>query len=442
MTAHGKLKFEELEGGRDGLARTFKLLLDDKTLLMPNYCTPLSSSFKFNDLEYRLRIQGQTTGHTGSYVVRGFNYDRILLPHVNEIDQSTITGDGFSNPVFRDFHKTNLFIYDSSGESLEYSQYTHRLVGSKRTPRKARELGAELEKIVPQGKGLQIRRKMVWDFWGNMDEDHKEQNRLQGDVIDYGAQTEASLVLPFMITIKNNGSYLISKRTNKLYKPICQANSKPTVDYKILSKWSFNNDDLIDEMCEEVESLETDFAVLKVKNSNFTEGEEDAQRKAYGRLLRAYANLRKQRHDKTVTVCLESGSQIFLNAAKSFDIVSRNMNGVDREGNAGGGASPPAYGSALDLDSLILAKFRQVQEAFNRIGRMPCPHDYCAKIVTMDTDHYLMDEWNVDRRIHNMLIMDEWMRQISSAILSGDARLISQKLFNSPLAVLGPLVPN
>jgi hypothetical protein len=442
MTSNGKVKFEEVDGGRDGLARTFKLHLDGKTLLMPNYCTPLNSTFVFNDLDQRLRIQGQTMGHTGSYVVKGFNYDRILLPHVKEIDQSTITGEGFSNPVFREFYQTNLGIYDSSGESLEYSQYTHRLAGSKRTPREARRLAGELEKILPQGKGLQIRRKMVWDFWGDMDDDLKAQNKLQGDVMDYGAQTEAGVVLPFMITIKNKGSYAISKRTNKLFKPICQANSKPTVDYKVLSKWVFNDDDLIDEICDEVESLETDFAFLKVKNSNFTEGEEDAQRKAYGRLLLAYANLRNQRHDKTVTGCLESGSQIFLNAAKSFDIVSRNMNGIDREGGGGGGASPPAYGSALDLDSLILMKFRQVQEAFNRIGRMPCPHDYCAKIATMDTHEYPMDEWNVDRRIHNMLIMDEWMHQISSAITSGEARLIPQKLFSSPLAVLGPLVPN
>ena len=441
MTSNVRMRFEEIQDGRDGLARTFKLHLDDKTLLAPNYCVPLTKSPYFDDLALRLRIQGQTTGHAGSYVIRGFDYDRVLAPHAKSINQGTITGEGFSSPVFREFFKSDLFIYDSSGESLEYNRYLHRLIGSKRTPPQARELGAELEKIIPEGKGRELRRKKVWDFWGGMNEDDKEQNKMLGHAFDYGTQTEAGVILPFIITVKYKGSYTVSKNTNKHWKRICEAHSKPTVDYKILSKWVFNNDELVDEICEDVEAIETDFAVLKVKNSDFTKGEEDSQRQAYGRLLLAYASLRENRHDKTVTVALESGSQLFLNAAKSFDIVSRAMHGSDKEKESTGGAVPPVYGSALDLDQMIAVKFPKWKAAFERIGRMACSHDYCAKITSMDAKDYSMEEWNIDRRIHNMLIMDEWMHQISEAITSGDARLLSQKLFNSPLSVLGPLVP-
>lgn len=95
------------------------------------------------------------------------------------------------------------------------------------------------------------------------------------------------------------------------------------------------------------------------------------------------------------------------------------------------------------MDEMIPLPFEKWEARFKEIGQMPCAHDYCHQnLPTLDRNLLPMDEWNVHRRPHNMLIMDEWMRQIAHAVVSGDARLIPQKLFHSQLKLLGDIVPN
>ncbi len=52
---------------------------------------------------------------------------------------------------------------------------------------------------------------------------------------------------------------------------------------------------------------------------------------------------------------------------------------------------------------MIGLKFLRWKEQFDRIGRMPCPHEYCERITSLDAEVYSMTQWNIDRRIHNML---------------------------------------
>lgn len=173
MTTNGRMRIEEIQDGRDGLARTINIVLDGKTIRTPDYCVPLGKSYQFDDLELRLRIQGQTRGHIGSYVIRGFDYEQVLRDRVRSIDQGTIGGDSYQSPIFRDFFSKDIFFYDPSGESLEYNRYLRKLTGSKRTPAQARELGFELAKLRADGKARNIRLEKVWNFWASMMDDRR-----------------------------------------------------------------------------------------------------------------------------------------------------------------------------------------------------------------------------------------------------------------------------
>jgi len=443
MTANGRFRIEEIQDGRDGLARTVRLTIEGKTILTPNYCPPLGRTQYFDDLELRLRIQGQTKGHTGCYVIRGFDYENVLRERVRSINQATIGGEGYQQPVFRGFFQSDIFFLDPSAESLEYNRYLRRLASSKRTPPQVRELGMELQGLKADGVGRKLRLDKVWNFWGAMMNDKRSLSKMLGHALDYGSQTGANVVFPFINVIKSKGAYLVNKQINRYWKEMCETNGKPSVHYLLLNKGVFRDDDLVEELCEDVEACQTDIAVLKVKNSDFTDPIDLQPRENYGRLLSAYSTLRQKRRDKTATVVLDSGHQFFLNAAKSFDIVARACNGSDQEQEATGGAVPPVYGSALELDAMIPLQFPEWEKEFNRIGEMPCNHDYCHQnITTLDKKLYSMEQWNLDRRVHNMLIMDEWMHQVAQAIVSGDARLIPQKLHNSELKILGSIVPN
>ena len=163
----------------------------------------------------------------------------------------------------------------------------------------------------------------------------------------------------------------------------------------------------------------------------------------YGRLLTAFARLRHKRFFKTTTVALECGRQAFLNAIKSFDIVSTDMSGSDVERESHGGAVPAVYGSALDLDTMIPMSFNYWSELFQKVGGWPDNHAYCkANILTVDRKVYSSERWNfVDRPIHNALVVDEWMHQIAEGIKEGQGKLIPQKLHNSQLRVLAEAVP-
>jgi len=443
LTANGRMRIEDVQDGRDGLARTVRIIIDGITIQTPNYCVPMARSWQFDDLELRLRIQGQTKGHIGSYIIRGFDYETVLQPRVRAIDQGTIEGEGFQSPIFRDFFGSNIYFYDPSAESLEYNRYLRRLTTSRRTPPQARELGYELDKFTEGGMGRRLRVEKVWNFWGAMMNDKRNLARMEGHTLDYGSQTGANVVLPFTLVIKSPGAYRISKEVNRYWKEMCETAGKPSVHYLLMNRSVFRDDALVDEMCEDIERIETDIAVLKVKNADFTIPKDLQPREAYGRLLAAYSRLREKRGTKTATAALDSGDQIFLNAAKSFDIVGRSSNGFDEEREASGGANPPAYGSALELDAMIPLPFAKWEERFLQIGQMPCDHDYCRQnLPTLDRNELPMDDWNVHRRPHNMLVMAEWMKQIEDAIVSGNARLIPQKLFNSQLKILGDIVPN
>jgi hypothetical protein len=282
----------------------------------------------------------------------------------------------------------------------------------------------------------------VNDFWGSLLENKGNLGKFLGYTFDYGSQTRANVLLPFTRVIRSEETFDQSKWVNGYWKAICQSKSRPTVAYLMLSSAALRDEETINRICDYVPTLDVDFAILKIKNLKLTDGTAIQPQETFGRILRAYSSLRLKKPN-TVTVALDSGDQIFLNAIKSFDIVSRSSAGSDFERDATGGASIPTYGSALELDEMISMPFTYWKNAFERFGTMPCPHDYCHTVIrTLDTTQYPCEQWNLDRRVHNMLIIDEWMHQISEAVVAGNSRLIAQKLHTSRLRILASIIPN
>ena len=442
MTNFSQMRIEDIQDGRDGWARAIKLTVDDKVIRTPSACPPLSRTQNFDDLALRLRLEGQTTGQTGCYVVRGFDYERVLREPMNSLGQETLVG-GYQNPVLRQFLLSNVFIFDPSAESMEYYWHLLKLSSSRATPPEAQRLLRELVKL--DSGASAIRKAMVWKFWCDLNAD-KEDRRLAdllGHTFERGTSTGANIVLPFTIVVRNKGSFIISKVVNEYWKQQCGVNGSPTVAYLLLSREAFRSHDLVTEICKWVEKCDANYVVLKVKNADFSIPQALEAREEYSRLLLAFARLRSRRYHEVTTIALDCGPQVFLNAIKSFDIVATSMTGFDIERPATGGADPIPLGSALELDEMVPLSGTYWKTGFQQLGEMPCNHNYChVNITTFDEKLYPPMRWNADRCIHNMLIVDEWMHQIADGIIEGNARLIPQKLFNSQLRVFGSIVPS
>jgi hypothetical protein len=441
MTNFSQMRIEDIQDGKDGWARTIKLTIDDKVIITPSTCPPLSRTQNFDDLALRLRLEGQTTGHTGCYIVRGFDYERVLREPMQSLGQETLAG-GYQNPILRQFLQTNVFIFDPSAESMEYYWHLTKLSSSRSTPPEALRLLRELAKL--DGGAIGIRRAAVWKFWCDLN-DKKEDRRLDdllGHTFERGTSTGANIVLPFTIVVRNKGSFIISKVINEYWKQRCGFNGSPTVVYLLLSREAFRNHDLITEICQWVEKCDANYVVLKVKNADFSIPHALEAREEYGRLLLAFARLRSRRYNEVTTIALDCGNQVFLNAIKSFDIVATSMTAFDIEKPATGGADPIPLGSALELDEMVALSGNYWKTGFQQLGEMPCNHNYChTNITTFDERLYPAMRWNADRCVHNMLTVDEWMYQIAQGIIEGEAKLIPNKLFNSQLRVYGSIVP-
>ncbi len=426
---------------RDGLSRIGTLEFEEKKLSLPNYCVPITKSPKINGLELRLRAYSLTKGHTGSYVLRTHDFDKILHDGIISMDQTMLDGR-YQFHAFRTFFKQDLFILDQSSESLLYFKYLERVRTSSRIPIEARTFADDLSSAIDSANLNERQKAQKYDrFWEGLSGDRRRLARFLGQSFDFSNETFADIILPFTIVIESRATFEIAREINKLWKAQCELNGKRSVAYLLMKKAVLRNPNLITEIIDYLKNLQVDVIVIKIKNLDLTAARDVQPRELYTQLLQAIAEI-KRKNNQILTIALESGDQFFANATRAFDIVSRSMHGNDEESESTGGADVPVYGGALELDEMVSLPFSYWEAGFARSGTMPCPHDYCHEnITTLDKHLYSDRQWNIDRRIHNMFIMDEWLKQIADAVLSRQADLIPQKLHNSQLRILEELIP-
>ena len=441
MPAENGIHTRPIQDGKDGNYQTRQIVCSDKVVLTPNYCVSLTKSPFFDDLNLLLQIQGETKGHLKSYSLRIFDYDRVLRERINRIRQTDLVG-GTLEPSFKSFFESFLFILDQSSESFEYARYLSKLSMCTRIPKRARDFAQELLKFLESKKSkLSDRSARVLSFWENLSKEELLPKFL-GESFDLSSQTLANIILPFTIVVDSPRSFKIAQEVNKYWKAILKSYSQPTVAYLLLKKSALRNDWLVDEIVRYIEELEVDVLVIKIKNLKLTEPNDMLPRESYRRILESVSTFRAL-HDQSITIALECGDLLFANGIKSFDIVNRSMSGSDEEKESSGGAQPVPWGSALDLDDLVAVPFEVIEKEYKESGLPICSHKYCmAHMKPLDREQYPSMDWNIDRRPHNALIMDEWMNQIATAIINGDSSLISQKIHNSKLRILGDMFPN
>jgi len=289
-----RMRIVEEVDDRDGLSRAGLLEFEEKRLGLPNYCTPLTKSPQINGLELRLIAYTLTKGHTGSFVLRTHDFDRILHDGISSMDQTTLDGR-YQFQAFRTFFKKDLFILDQSSESLLYHKYFERLRTSPRTPTEARVFADEQKTLIDAGNLDERKKAQMYDrFWERLSGDGRHLARFLGQSFDFSNETFADIVLPFTILIDSRTTFEIAQVINRLWKAQCELNGKRSVAYLLMKKSVLRNPNLVADIIRYLKNLKVDVIVIKVKNLDLTSARDVQPRELYTEILQALAEIKRK----------------------------------------------------------------------------------------------------------------------------------------------------
>jgi len=175
--------------------------------------------------------------------------------------------------------------------------------------------------------------------------------------------------------------------------------------------------------------------IIKFKNLDLWNPGRIVQRENYKKLMDAMYETRKKNPNK-LYIALENWYQSFPSACYGFNIVSTSMHGYDRDSEFG----KNARGSWFDPDVMWYIPYNDLKKLIkNNENRLPCSCSVCRSIPSLDKID--IDSWNMLRREHYVLTMNEYMRMIKQAIEDKNIELAREKLANSELSGLKNLIP-
>lgn len=147
-------------------------------------------------------------------------------------------------------------------------------------------------------------------------------------------------------------------------------------------------------------------------------------------------NIREKNPNK-IYITLENWFQCFVSACYGFDIVSSSMHGFDRDSGYG----TNTYGSWFDPDLMYYVPFEVFKNKIikNNQNRIPCYCSVCKQISNIEEVD--RNSWNLLRREHFVLTMNDYMRMIRQAIDDRNIELAREKIVNSDISGLKNLIP-
>jgi hypothetical protein len=427
----------------DRFARTTHISLGEKAIQTPNFCSLVQRNEELNSL-IKLSLFNESK-HLGAYVVRVFDAPNIILPRLQNKGQRDIISGKSLEELFISFSQKNILFIDPALEYLLYEFHARKFLGAIRKIRTGKQLDVlvrYLEERDSRREEFEEEEYEIWKkahhkkFWYDLDRNQLDKGKFVGDSLALETLCGSEISIPPVPIVDSEGLLDIAIRINILARAIAPR-TKPCATYFLLQKSVLRNDALVDKIIAFLKADPTQLTIIKIKNLDLWNAGYVRQRESYRKLMDAMFQIRKQSPTK-LFMALENWYVSFASACYGFNIVSTSMHGFDRDSDFG----TNAYGSWFDPDLMYYIPFEELKNTVlknTHNNLMPCYCPICKSIKNLaEVDK---DNWNMLRREHYTLTMNEYMRMISQAISDRNIELAREKLANSQLALLQTLIP-
>jgi hypothetical protein len=444
-----KLKVSQVD--RDRFARATKTSLEGKEILTPSF-SPLIQSSKELDIYLGRMLSPEDNQHLGTFVMRIFDANKILLPWFNIKNQRGIDGETKVVPtLYRNFFERTISLIDPATEYLDFEFHFDKFVklaDKVHFPQqvmtylhwKDRRKKNSSSKDYKRWKGQAHRR-----FWYALDRERRRLNDLITEYFDLEAKFETKILIPPMPLVDNESLLDIAIRINDMSKALAVDRGE-CATYFLLSKSTLRDEKMLMKIVEYLKRDPATLIIFKFKNLALWETGVFTEREAFRDLMEEMSDIKKDKPEK-LFMLLEGSLQCFPSASYGFDLVSSSLRLLDIDSAYGENAG---YGGYFYEDKLWNAKYTDIPEIMtNNEGSLPCPCHICRSITYDKLKNELQyngkklaqEEWNEYRREHNLFAMNSLMKMINRAITEKHIELVRQKIKNSEISNLKTLIP-
>lgn len=452
MNQISKWKVSQID--RDRFARATKSTLEGKEILTPNF-SPLVQSQNELDIYMNRILAQQNNQHLGTFVMRIFDANKLLLPLIN-IKNATNQRrlDGKTKPVpnvYKDFFEKTIPLIEPGTDYLDFEFHFEKFVKLAETVRFPRQVMAYLHLKNAKKKNCSQKAYNKWKepahrkFWYDLDRESRRLNDLITEYFDLEAKFETKTLVPPVPFVENEGMLDIAIRVNDMGKALAVDRGE-CATYFLLSKSTLREKTILEKIVEYMERDQTILTMLKFKNLSLWNSECFDEREAFRDLMEAVAEIKRSKPER-LFMLLEGGFQCFPAASYAFDIVSSSLRLLDMDSAYG---ENKGYGGYFYEEKLLNAKYANIPEIMsNNDGSLPCPCSVCRGITYDNVEKelkyngkkILVEEWSDLRREHNLFVMNDLMEVISRAIKEKQIELVRQKLTDSEISNLKTLIP-
>jgi len=436
---------------RDRFARATKTSLEGKEILTPNFSPLIQNSNEF-DIYLRRILSTENNQHLGTFVMRVFDANKILLPLIKLKNQKRLDDETKSaSSLYGDFFERTIFLIDPATEYLDFEFHFEKFIKLADKAHFPRQVMAYLHLKNRRKKNCSSIEYKRWKgqahrkFWYDIDRERRRLNDLITEYFDLDATFETKILIPPMPLVDNEGLLDIAIRINDMSKALA-VNRGECATYFLLSKSTLRNKKMLEKIVEYMKHDPAILTIFKFKNLTLWTSGVFTEREAFRDLMKDISEIRKDK-PKKLFMLLEGSFQCFPSASYGFDLVSSSLRLLDIDSAYGQNSG---YGGYFYEDKLWNAKYTDLPEIMsNNDGYLPCPCHICRSI-TYDTvkkelqcnrKKLTKEEWNSYRREHNLFVMNSLMKMINRAIREKQIELVRQKIRDSEISNLKTLIP-
>lgn len=451
MNQASKWKVSQID--RDRFARATKTQLEEKEILTPNF-SPLIQTPKELDIYLSRMLSQEGNQHLGTFVMRIFDANKILLPLIDFKTQSQRGIDEERKPVpslYKDFFEKTIPLIEPATEYLDFEFHFEKFVKLAEKIRFPQQVMAHLRLKERRKKNCSSTDYKKWkepahrQFWYSLDRERRRLNDLITDYFDLEAKFETKTLIPPVPFADNEGLLDIAIRVNNMGKALAVDRGE-CATYFLLSKSTLRNSKMLEKIVEYMNHDQATLTLLKFKNLTLWDQGVYNEREAFRDLMEAIAEIKKNKPER-LFMLLEGSLQCFPSASYGFDLVSSSLRLLDIDSAYGENAG---YGGYFYEDRLCNVKYVDIPEIMsNNNGSLPCPCSVCRSItydsvkkeLLYDGEKITLEEWNDRRREHNLSAMNDLMEMISRAIKEKQIELVRQRIKDSEISNLQKLIP-
>jgi hypothetical protein len=444
-----RLKVSQIN--RDRFARATKTNLEGKEILTPSF-SPLIQSPKELEIYLTKMLSPEDNQHLGTFVMRIFDANKMLLPLMNIKNQERIDGERKPIPSpYSDSLEKTIPLIEPGTEYLDFEFHFEKFIKLAEQVHFPQQVMAYLHKKNRRKKNCSSNDYKKWkgqahkDFWYSLDRERRRLNDLITEYFDLEAKFETKILIPPVPFVDNDGLLDIAIRMNDMGKALAVDRGE-CATYFLLSKSVLRDTKMLKRIVEYMKHDQSTLTILKFKNLTLWNSEVFAERDSFRDLMEAIAEIKRTKPER-LFMLLEASLQCFPAASYGFDLVSSSLRLLDIDSAYGENAG---YGGYFNEDKLMNAKFADLPEIMsNNDGRLPCPCPFCRSIIydaekeelQYNGKKILADEWNNHRREHNLFVMNDLMVIIARAIDEKQIEFVRQRINESEVSNLKTLIP-